>query len=368
MFSDESIKNLKDSIIADNPATGPVDVQILPTPRCNANCAFCPLCAIPEHLMKHTPRFHTYKSDLPGGLIDRLADDLYHLGGLKRMTITGGEPLLYSFIVPVVYGFSNSFPDTKMTIVTNGIKLAPVAPFFVHLGVDNITVSINAGSAKSYQAQNPGAGSGVFDEVVAGVSALNEAKKKRGFNKPHVTLSAVLTRASAGDVEALFEIGKKTGADAVTYVPLMEVRLAGESVNENLIVQPDRFKKFLDDVGRFSEPAKNEGIYLGYAGGQDDKGVMQSRGLYRSQPCYSGHTFAAIYPNGDVRPCCHCESIMGNLQEASFIDIWTSKKYQEYRARMLNIQEHGSELDGCLCHECGYTYENSEFHRRLANE
>lgn len=106
---------------------------------------------------------------------------------------------------------------------------------------------------------------------------------------------------------------------------------------------------------------------MGYAGLPDDKGVLDAKDLYARQPCYAGYAFSAIFPNGDVRPCCHCEPVMGNLQHSSFADIWFSDRYQEYRQRMLDITEKGL-LPGCLCHECGYLFENEQIGRGLAGE
>jgi MoaA/NifB/PqqE/SkfB family radical SAM enzyme len=365
MFSDESIENLRESIRAGRPLTGPTDVQIMPTPRCNATCGFCPLHAIPGPLMKHAPRFQMYKSDLSGGLLDRLADDLYYLGGLKRMTITGGEPLLYPFLVPMVFQFGRSIKGAELTVVTNGIKLKNFGAFFVHAGLHNLHVSINAGTEKSYCSQNPGAKHGLFDEILAGVETVTKERRRIEADRPHVTLSAVLTRASAGDVEALFEIGRRTGVDAVTFIPLMEIRLEGESINRGRRVTEDQLKNFHEDMEEFSGRAGAEGFFMGYAGSRGDRGVMDSGDLYGRQPCYSGYTFAAIYPNGDVRPCCHCEPVMGNLCERSFIDIWNSVEYQEQRERMMRIHEGGGSLPGCFCGECGYSYENREFHKKI---
>jgi len=365
MFDDKSIGAIKESVDKGEPGAGPMDVQIIPTPRCNAACAFCPLHAIPEPLIGQTPRFNTYKEDLPGGLLDRLADDLYYLGGLRRVTITGGEPLLYSHIIPVVFQFSMSFPETELAVVTNGIKLKKFASFFVHAGLDNLTVSINAGSEQTYKRQNPMAAAGAFDQVLAGVAAVTDARKKSGKDKPRVNLSVVLTRNSIGDVEDLFEIGRRRRVDAVTFVPLMEIRLKGGAANTALKAEAGALARFTDEVSLFADKARDEGFFLGYADGDEDAGVITSGDLYKRQPCYTGYAFAAIYPNGDVRPCCHCEPIMGNLTRQSFAEIWRGEEYARFRERALEIQE-GPELEGCLCGECGYCYENREIHKGVA--
>jgi MoaA/NifB/PqqE/SkfB family radical SAM enzyme len=364
MFSDQSIANLQASLESGRPAAGPTDVQILPTPRCNAACAFCPLQDKTEPVAAELRRFSLYRSDLSGGLLDRLADDLYHLGGLKRLTLTGGEPLLYTFLIPAVFQFARTFSEAELTVVTNGIKLGNYAAFLVHAGVRNLNVSVNAGTPESYRLQNPAAAPDELERIEAGIAAVIAARKKSGKGSPKVTLTAVLTRASAGEVNALFELGRRTGADAVTFLPLMEIRLPDRAVNCKLKVTPEQFQRFQDDIARCGELAREAGFYLGYGREFQESGVITSGDLYRRQPCYLGHTFAAIYPNGDVRPCCHCEPIMGNLTRHSFAEIWNSDPYARQRQLMQSIQTTGP-LDGCLCAECGHCYENREYHRRL---
>jgi len=364
MFSDESIKALAQSIDVGRPRTGPTDVQIMPTPRCNASCVFCPAEAIPKSLMKHTPRFDTYTKDLPVGLLDRLADELYHLGGLRRMTFTGGEPLLYPFLIPLIFQFTQGFPDAELTVVTNGLRLKKFASFFTFAGLAHLTVSINAGAAATYKIQNPGATDDSFDQIVEGVAAVMDTREKSGKSTPRITLSVVLTRHSHADVAPLFELGRRLGVEAVTFVPLMEIRLPGAAVNSGLAVNAEQLARLTDDVARYGEQARAEGFYLGYADGDEDRGKISCGDLYQKQPCYAGSVFTAIYPNGDVRPCCHCEPIMGNLTQNSFSEIWLSEKYQEQRAKMMAIQS-GEAIEGCLCGECGYCHENREFHRLL---
>jgi MoaA/NifB/PqqE/SkfB family radical SAM enzyme len=364
MFAQETIQTLRDSIAAKKPVTGPSDVQILPTSRCNAACRFCPLHAIPEPLLKQTPRFSP-SGDFPGGLLDRLADDLYYLGGLKRLTITGGEPLLYSHIVPMVFQFAHSFPDARLSLVTNGTRLNKFGALLVHAGIADLHVSLNAGTERTYREQNPQAEDGTFTGIVTGIETVMKERRRINRDTPKLTLSVVLTRASALDVEALFELGRRTGVEAVTFVPLMRIILDKQSMNEELRVSADRFQRFLDQVKVFGEKARGEGFFLGYAGSDRDRGVMDSGGLYERQPCYAGYSFAAIYPSGDVRPCCHCEPIMGNLQKQSFVDIWRSERYQRMREQMMSIGQNASAIPGCLCAECGYVYENEKFHEKL---
>jgi cyclic pyranopterin phosphate synthase len=167
MFSKDSIQNLRQSVARNRPLTGPLDLQILPTTRCNAACVFCPLQAADEEMKaRHAPRWLGPATDLSGGLVDRLLDDLYHLGGLRRVLLTGGEPLLYRHFLPLLFGFRQSFPQVELTVVTNGILLEKHAAVLAKVGIARLSVSINAGAEPGYRSQNPAAGPDDFAAIV----------------------------------------------------------------------------------------------------------------------------------------------------------------------------------------------------------
>lgn len=54
-----------------------------------------------------------------------------------------------------------------------------------------------------------------------------------------------------------------------------------------------------------------------------------SRG--RSFACTAGRIFLAVDPFGNVRPCHHGKTILGNLLKSSLESLWTSKEAEEFR-------------------------------------
>jgi hypothetical protein len=67
-----------------------------------------------------------------------------------------------------------------------------------------------------------------------------------------------------------------------------------------------------------------------------------------------------------VTPCCHCEeTILGNIAERSFADIWRGALYNDFRSACRSMPRTGQGI----CHECFTTCnmaaDNLRIHRRV---
>jgi MoaA/NifB/PqqE/SkfB family radical SAM enzyme len=364
LFSAETIRYLKQAISEHRVTRGPLDLQILPTTRCNARCVFCPSqCVSGVSKQNFAPRWLAADQDINVGMMDRLMDDIYRLGGLKRVHITGGEPLLYNRIMLMLFILRRSFPEVEISLVTNGILLEKFAASIVESGISRVSVSVNAATAGSYAAVSQVDGSN-FEKIKTGVKLLRAARDKKSQKFPYLSLTAVLNRENFNEVEKMLQFGIDTGADAVTYLGLMDFPFAADS-DLGSALNDAEFAQFLKEMERLKATAAQKGIYLGYTGRPKDRGRLRAGDAYQKLRCYSGYTFAMVWPDGSVRPCCNCETVLGNLGEQSFYQIWNSETAQKNRERMLEICESG-QPELCDCSECGYLYENREFERLLA--
>jgi radical SAM protein with 4Fe4S-binding SPASM domain len=59
---------------------------------------------------------------------------------------------------------------------------------------------------------------------------------------------------------------------------------------------------------------------------------------------------ANVLANGDIKPCCWCRGNIGNLNDASFEDIWNGEKIVELRKNILEGEIHPM----CLNAPCPY--------------
>ncbi len=104
------------------------NLRIAVTNRCNLHCIYC----------------HREGEDNPGKEMDiediiRISRAFYELG-VKKVKLTGGEPLLRSDIVEII----NSLPPFKeISLTTNGAFLARMADDLKEAGLNRVNVSLD---------------------------------------------------------------------------------------------------------------------------------------------------------------------------------------------------------------------------------
>ncbi len=64
--------------------------------------------------------------------------------GLKKVKLTGGEPLLRSLLPELILSLKTDFPDLEIGLITNGLHLTPLLPRLKAGGLDSVTVSIDS--------------------------------------------------------------------------------------------------------------------------------------------------------------------------------------------------------------------------------
>ena len=117
-------------------------LRISVTDRCNLRCVYC----MPEEGMENIPhdRIMTYDEILRVCRI--LAEH-----GLKKIKITGGEPLVRKNVVWLIKELKKISGITNVTITTNGVLLTEQYEALVEAGIDAITVSLDTLDAEVYR-------------------------------------------------------------------------------------------------------------------------------------------------------------------------------------------------------------------------
>jgi GTP 3',8-cyclase len=161
------------------------DLRISITDRCNYKCVYC-----------RTGNEGALYGDLPFSDYLRMARLLAGLG-IKKVRITGGEPLLRNGVVDFVRELSQlcSFDGEplELALTTNGHLLADMAQALKDAGLHRITVSMDAVDPERF-ARITRVPTG-FDNVLAGVRAARRAGLwpvkvncvlMRGFNEDQI--------------------------------------------------------------------------------------------------------------------------------------------------------------------------------------
>lgn len=114
------------------------DLRVSVTDRCNFRCGYC----MPREHYGPEHRFLPRADILSFEEIARFVRVLAGLG-LRKVRLTGGEPLLRSELPKLVELLSQN-PDLEIALTTNGSLLARHAESLRRAGLDRVTVSLDA--------------------------------------------------------------------------------------------------------------------------------------------------------------------------------------------------------------------------------
>ena len=165
-----------------------VSLRITLTNRCNVNCLYC----------HHDGMV---KSDE-----EMTADEIYKICkvakniGVRKIRLSGGEPLLKKDIVDTVKKISNlDFKDISMT--TNGILLEKYAEDLKNAGLDRVNVSLDTLDKETY-------------EIITRKDYLEDAKKgiikavEVGFYPVKINM-VIMKDINQNEIDDMFEFCKK---------------------------------------------------------------------------------------------------------------------------------------------------------------
>lgn len=207
------------------------DLRIAITDRCNYKCVYC-----------RTGNEGAIYGELPFADYARMARVLVSLG-IKKIRITGGEPLLRRGVVEFVSELrSLRTPDQNeldLAITTNGHLLADLAQPLKNAGLNRITISMDAVDPDRFAriTRVPGG----FDHVLAGVRAAKSAGLwpvkvncvlMRGFNEDQIIPFGMFAREEGVTVRF------------IEFMPLEEDRVWSPSVVVTLNEILERMREY----------------------------------------------------------------------------------------------------------------------------
>lgn len=181
--------------------------------------------------------------------------------GVRKIRLTGGEPLLYAGLVELIHGIA-SLGFEEITLTTNGLLLTEKAPELKRAGLTRVNVSLDSLNAARFGRLTRGGDLGrVLDGVQAALSAgLTPVKLNvvlmRGVNEDEVAAFADLTREQPVQVRFLelmpFGVGAELGSQAVVTSDEILRRLPGLVPAETPLCEtagPARVYRLPDAVG-----------------------------------------------------------------------------------------------------------------------
>ncbi len=185
------------------------DLRISVIDRCNYRCPYC----MPAELFGDNHQFLPRAHWLTAGEIKRVASVFLQLG-VKKLRLTGGEPLLRRDIVEIVAGLAELHGVEDLAITTNGSRLAEHAIALKEAGLKRITVSLDSLDEEVFKEMNGGRG-----ELAV---VLNGIEMARAAGFP-IKLNTVVERGkNDSQVLDLVERFRGTGV-IVRFIEYMDV-------------------------------------------------------------------------------------------------------------------------------------------------
>lgn len=288
------------------------DLHVRLVAKCNLNCKHC-----------YASDWFVRADQLDVDLVCKAIDQAYELG-LKKVTLTGGEPTLHRGVAAILQHCVDKRLKTKLE--TNGLLLRQNDNRLVRFIIDHrdlvyLYVSYDLAEQRGIKVSD-------HEFIRALVIELHE----HGVD---VRLQTTLTAINIEFLEELLELPRKYGVHQRIFL--------GHSTSGNgSVLSPFDLERVLGLYTYLRDQHLNLALELPpLISGQVQTGC--GWGVHRCE----------IMPNGDVTTCgpitfTHTGFIAGNVRERALRDIWTDSRYFQ---EMREITQ--ADFDG-VCGRCTY--------------
>jgi GTP 3',8-cyclase len=186
-------------------------LRVSVTDRCDFRCVYC---------MSENMNFLPKADLLSLEELDRLCS-AFVARGVRKLRLTGGEPLVRRGIMTLVSSLSRHLPTgdlDELTLTTNGSQLAKYAAELKAVGVRRINVSLDTLDADKFRAITRW---GSLNHVLAGIDAAQAAGLKIKIN------TVALKGVNEDEFPSLVEWAHGRGMD-ITLIEVMPLGEIGE--------------------------------------------------------------------------------------------------------------------------------------------
>ena len=215
--------------------------------------------------------------------------------GIRRMILTGGEPLLDKRIYEKI-AFAKRLGYTYIHMFTNGSLLNEVARGkLLGCGLDSLTLSVDSAVREEYERIRVGLR---FHTVVENMRRLHAEKRAAGLEKPLIRVNMVALPENRSSRRVFLE----TFRDAADIVEIMD----GHNFAESTEIAHDPLAWEYSQVSR--------------------------------DPCHLMFIKACVTPHGHLKKCSidySRRALMGDLSKRSLKEVLFSKRFVELKKRHL---------------------------------
>lgn len=288
----------------------PISISVEPTTSCNLRCPECP-----SGLRSFTRPTGMLDQSLFANVIDQLSSTLSYLTFYFQ-----GEPYLHPDFLSMVKFASAQGIYTATSTNAHFLK-DDIARQTVESGLDRLIISIDGTTQQTYESYRVG---GSLDKVIEGAENILRWKRKSKAKKLHVVFQFLVVKPNEHQIPEVFALAKKLGVDQVV---LKTAQIYDFTSGSELIPSQEQYARYRKN---------HDGTYS-----------LKNKLLNH---CWKMWHSCVITWDGKVVPCCFDKDahfVLGDLTKNTFEEIWTGKKYNQFRTSLLTSR---SEIE--ICKNC----------------
>lgn len=274
----------------------------------------------------------------------------------RQVYFTGGEPFWMTEKVnrkaaAVFDAIVKGHPHLKINAFTNGVLFDEKASQLAVERFEGLRFSIDTADPEIYKNIR---GKPLLGKAIENIKRLGEMKREKGLGRndhPFIMFNSIVMKSTFDGMpevaRLLAELGGKRHVLLKlrgTYNPKDPELLKNEMFDME-DVSKDRFEKIKDEL---TSVYSETGLEV------EDQSSLFCRGVLKKpepdpdksvcpQPWISGD----IRPNGDVYFCCSSSTVLGNIGEQSFGEIWNGREARQARESFIHGEMKGCSQEGC---------------------
>lgn len=289
----------------------PISISIEPTTSCNLRCPECP---------SGLRSFSRNTGMLSLERFQRVVDQVYHKTPYLTLYFQG-EPYLNKAYYDMV-SYAAHERNMYVATSTNAHYLTEeAARKTVESGLSRMIISIDGTTQDTYVSYRRG---GNLEKVIEGAKNMVKAKKEAGSSTPHIIFQFLVVAPNEHQIPEILQLGKDLDIDEVK---LKTAQVYNYKNGNPLIPENEKYSRY----------------------------KKQKDGTYKLKNKLSNHCWKLWHScvftwDGNVLPCCFDKDgthVMGNIDNASFEQIWHNNQYLSFRNAILKGRD---QID--ICKNC----------------
>ncbi|MFC1485632.1 radical SAM protein [Candidatus Latescibacterota bacterium] len=349
----EKVKLFRGLVDGEVARRGPFTVLVDITRRCNLHCIGCRYHSTEVHMPSPTDQSIM---DISVDLFTKLCHELVTMG-TREIILTGeGEPFFHPRIFDIIAIAKQT--GFRIQAFTNGTPFnEPRLQTLIDSGLDNLMVSLWAGTYEGYRKNYPQDDPENFNRIVAALKRLSQLKAEQKRTLPWVVLYYTIYRNNFQEVTTLVDLASATQSNKVNF-SLLKTR---RGVLDSYVLAPDEERALVDDLTAMGSRLDARSI---------DHNIPRTLQRYQigervweKLPCYVGWVQAHVKVDGTVFPCHPCDLPMGNAAEDTFGEIWNGPAFRAFRRQTITREGLAAMGQHCDCSFCRHVEDNIRIHR-----